>query len=197
MQYENVFMQLEDFGLFDVLLPFLLIFSFSFIIAQQLPKIERKQAGILALVISFLSVATHVIEIEGVNFDVVDFINGIIPGITGLVIAIIGFFFILALIAPKFVEELGGDNPNYPILMIAIPLIIVVYIVVTQAGLVGENSSISLGVMGSWLENPENAALATMIIVIIVTIWFVAKEGKSKYTLKNFFEDLFIGRKNK
>lgn len=200
MQYENIFMRLKDFGFFDVFLPFMLIFSFSFAIAKQIPHIEQKQAGILALVIALISVATHVTDFGGGNIDVVDFINGIIPGITGLVIALIGFFLILALVAPRFVERLSDEDSekNYPALLIIIPLIIVGYILVNQAGWVGEDSSISAGMIGSWLENPENAAWVTMLIVFVVLIWFITRPQKNDNTkMKNFLTDLFIGREKK
>ncbi len=199
--YESIFLRLEEFGLFDVFLPFLLIFSLTFFIAQSIPHVENKQAGILALVVALIAIATHVTDFGGANIDVVDFIHGLIPGLTGLVVGIIAIFFILAVIAPGFMKQMREGKISPPSIIIIIALIIATYLIVSQAGILGEGSSVSLGFLGSWLEDPENVTWVVMLIIFGASIWFITRpegkdddDGKDKL-LYNLFKNLFTGHK--
>ncbi|MDK2907972.1 MAG: hypothetical protein PWQ87_430 [Candidatus Woesearchaeota archaeon] len=174
MDYTDMFMQLEELGLFDVFLPFLLIFSLAFMVANLMPKMGRKNAGIFALVISLLSVATHVIDF-GVGIDVVAFINSILPGIAALVIGIIAIFFVLGLVAPNAIES---SNKWFGGIAGVIALIIVIIGLAQQAS-VG-SGGYQWNSFVNWLASPETIAWLVMIGAFIASIWFITSGGKDK-----------------
>lgn len=174
MDYTDMFMQLEELGLFDVFLPFLLIFSLAFMVANLMPKMGRKNAGIFALVISLLSVATHVIDF-GVGIDVVAFINSILPGIAALVIGIIAIFFVLGLVAPNAIES---SNKWFGGIAGVIALIIVIIGLAQQAS-VG-SGGYQWNSFVNWLTSPETIAWLVMIGAFIASIWFITSGGKDK-----------------
>jgi len=174
MDYTDMFIQLEELGLFDVFLPFLLIFSLAFMVANLMPKMGRKNAGIFALVISLLSVATHVIDF-GVGIDVVAFINSILPGIAALVIGIIAIFFVLGLVAPNAIES---SNKWFGGIAGVIALIIVIIGLAQQAS-VG-SGGYQWNSFVNWLTSPETIAWLVMIGAFIASIWFITSGGKDK-----------------
>jgi tellurite resistance protein TehA-like permease len=203
--YESIFLTLEEFGLFDVFLPFLLIFSLVYLIAQSIPHVGDKEAGILALVVGLIAIATHVTDFGGGTIDVVDFIHGIIPGLTGIIVGVIAIFFVLAVVAPKFVSDIKEHNISPPTILILIALILAIYLIVSQAGILGPGSSVSLGFMGSWLEDPENVTWVVMLIVFGASIWFIVRGdnktneqvGQEEKMLSKLLRNLFLGNKYK
>ncbi|MDI3474112.1 MAG: hypothetical protein PWR30_435 [Candidatus Woesearchaeota archaeon] len=176
MDYTDMFMQLEAVGLFDVFLPFLLIFSLAFMVANLMPHMGRKNAGIFALVVSLLSVATHVIDF-GVGIDVVEFINSVLPGIAALLIGIIAIFFVLGLVAPKAIES---SNKWFGLIAGLIALVIVIIGLIQQAPPVSGPSWYWWNSFLNWLTAPENIAWIAMIIAFVASIWFITSEGKDK-----------------
>lgn len=174
MDYTDMFIQLEELGLFDVFLPFLLIFSLAFMVANLMPKMGRKNAGIFALVISLLSVATHVIDF-GVGIDVVAFINSILPGIAALVIGIIAIFFVLGLVAP---DSIDSTNKWFGGIAGVIALIIVIIGLAQQAS-VG-SGGYRWNSFVNWITSPETFAWLVMIGAFIASIWFITSEGGNK-----------------
>lgn len=171
MDYADMFMQLEDLGFFDVFLPFLLIFSLAFVVANLMPKMGRKNAGIFALVISLLSVATHVIDF-GVGIDVVAFINSILPGIAALLIGIIAIFFVLGLVAPNAINPV---NKWIGVIAGVIALIIVIIGLMQQAP--ASPSGYQWNSFVNWLTAPDTIAWLVMIGAFIASIWFITSGG--------------------
>ena len=95
---QNFIQLLEDWGLSDVLLPFLLIFTVMFAIltkSRVLGESKKNLNLIIALVIALLVVVPHVTNTYPPNYDPVDAMNQAIPNFTVFIVA---FFAVLLLI---------------------------------------------------------------------------------------------------
>ncbi|MEK6917034.1 MAG: hypothetical protein AABW92_04785, partial [Nanoarchaeota archaeon] len=84
---EEYILQLENLGLLDVLLPFLLIFTITFAVLQK-SKILGEHAHRFNVMISFvLSMAAIIPHVIGRGPDVVIIINNALPNVSLLMIA--------------------------------------------------------------------------------------------------------------
>jgi len=89
---ENIVETMESWGLTDVMLPFLLIFTIIFAILQKanIFGVDKKRFNVITgLVISLLVVIPHVTGNYPGGYDVVEIINASLPSIALLVVAII------------------------------------------------------------------------------------------------------------
>ena len=104
---QSALYSLESWGLTDVILPFVLIFTVIFAILQK-AKIfgaeSKKYNVVFALAISLLVVIPHVTGTYPAGLDAVDIINQAIPSISVLAIAVIMFL----VLAGIFFEPKGG-----------------------------------------------------------------------------------------
>lgn len=91
---------LQSYGVTDVLLPFLLIFTIIYAVLEKskiLGDTKKNYNVVVALVISLLVVFPHVTGDYPGNFDVVDVINKSLPMIALLVVAIVMFMILVGM----------------------------------------------------------------------------------------------------
>ncbi|MBN2111483.1 hypothetical protein JW707_00120 [Candidatus Woesearchaeota archaeon] len=157
---------LENIGLTDVILPFVLVFTVIFAILQK-AKIfgaeSKKYNVIFSLVVSLLVVIPHVTGQYPAGADVVDIINQSIPAVSVLVIAVIMFL----VLAGIFFEPKGGGWVSGLVLLLSI--IAVTWIFGKAAGWWYN--------MPFWLNDPDVQALVVIILVFGIIIWFVTSES--------------------
>src|SRR3989344_1658566 len=93
MAFQDAIFYLQRIGVYDIILPFLLIFSILFSVLQKVTIFsgpERKRLNItVALAIALLSVIPHTLGNYPGGIDVVNVINNSLPQIALLIIAII------------------------------------------------------------------------------------------------------------
>ncbi len=167
----------RDFGIFDVILPFLLIFTVVFAILQKTELLGKDKANLdatVAFVIGLLVVAAT---------KVVVIINEALPQIMVLVIVSLSFLLMLGIFAKPdgtFFNDLGGN------FKIGLMVVMTLAVVLIFLGTIKTDD-------GSWLEYGWNymidywsgAVVGSIIlfIVFIAAIFFVVKGsggGKSK-----------------
>lgn len=182
---ESALYTLESWGLTDVILPFVLIFTVIFAILQK-AKIfgpdSKKYNIVFALAISLLVVIPHVTGTYPGGVDAVDIINQAIPSISVLAIAIIMFL----VLAGIFFEPKGGGWVSGLVLIMSI--IAVVWVFGKAAGW--------------WYYMPlfmdeDLQALIVIILVFGIIIWFVTAEPGQKGfwdTVKDFTQNAFGGK---
>jgi Na+(H+)/acetate symporter ActP len=170
---------LESIGLTDVLLPFILIFTIVFAVLQKtkiLGEDENKKPRknynvIVALVMALAVVIPHVTEAYPPEKDIVNIINGALPNISLIVVAIIMLLLLVGVWGKSL--NIGGSSVGGWVVIIS--AIVVLYIFGTEAHWFS---------MPSWLDflrDPSTQATIIVILVFAIIIWFVTRdEGKSK-----------------
>ena len=99
---------LESWGITDILLPFLLIFTIVFAVLQKtkiLGEDKKNFNVIIALVVGLSVVIPHVLGSYPPGADVVDIINTIIPQISLVAVAFIMLLILTGIFTPKWVSK--------------------------------------------------------------------------------------------
>ena len=159
---------LYEFGIIDVILPFVLVFTVIFAILQK-AKIfgERKFNIIIALVLGLLFVIPHVTgQYYKIGFDPVEVINKAMPSVAVLLIA----FLLLLILVGLFGVSTGGGIAT---IAVVVSLVAVTAIFSNAVGLWGANG---LPIYLRFLDDPDIQALIIIILVFGLIVWFVTKE---------------------
>jgi hypothetical protein len=193
MALENTFYRLQDIGVFDVFLPFILIFVLVFGIMQKVklfgdptkdPKL-RTYNSMIALVMALIVVMPHVLWGNGnpsdpylANgmIDVIKVINTSIPNVSVVLVAILMALLIIGLLGKRF--ELAGGTLSGWIAIAAFAVIVYIF---------GDAANWWVAPRWMWFINdPDLIALVLVILVFAIIIWFITKEdGKPGFWDKN------------
>lgn len=119
---------LEAWGLLDVMLPFLLIFTIVFATLQKteiLGKEKRNFNTIIALVFSLLVVIPHVTGSYAQNYDPVVIMNAFLPGIAMVMVAVIALFILIGMWGGE--AKWAGGTPSFIIFILAIIAVVWIF----------------------------------------------------------------------
>ena len=111
--FQDLVYTLQNTGVIDFLLPFILVFTIVYAILQKI-EIFGKEAKnfnvVISLVIGLLFVIPHISGAYPLGYDPVDVINQALPSVSLLAIAIVMVLIIMGLVAPdmKFAKGLSG-----------------------------------------------------------------------------------------
>ena len=165
---------LEQYGLTDVLLPFLLIFAVVFAILQKVKifgKDKKNINVILSLVIGLLVVIPHVTNSYPPGQDVVEIMNSAIPNISIILIAIV----MLLILVGVFGSEVDIAGTSLAGWIALASFLVVGYIFGTSAGWFQYWPDWLW-----WLDDPNTQALVVILLVFGILIWFVTKESNPR-----------------
>ena len=174
-QLQNMLYRLDNMGLTDILLPFLLIFVIIFAILQKTKVLgeERKNLNIIvALVVGLLVVIPHATGRFPPNADPVIIINDALPQLSIVLVAVI---FLLVLI--------GAFGQDYVFLGVAMPGWITAFSLVVIIIIFGGAAGWWSGQFGNNLERifgTEAIAVAIMLLVFGIVIAWITSESKEK-----------------
>jgi hypothetical protein len=170
-QLGNFMQTLDSWGLTDVMLPFLLIFTIVFAILQKtkiLGEEKKNFNAVVALVLALTFIIPHVTGRYPSNYDPVNIINGFLPGVSLLIVAIVMLFVLIGLWGGD--AKWVGGSPSAMIAILA--AIAIVWIFGASAGWwTGWN----------WFTNffgEDAVALIIIILVFGIIIWFITKSDK-------------------
>ena len=184
---------IEGWGLMDVFLPFLLIFTVMYALLQKLKIFgERKNVNaILALVFALLVVIPHVTGNYPANYDVVEILNAALPAVSLVVMAVIMLLILIGIFGGE-ASMFGMAAPTW------IGIISVIVIVLIFGGAAGW-----WGGYG-WFEGffgSDAIAIIIMLLIFGVIISFITHEGTTEElgTLKRVGIDFgkIFGKGNK
>jgi hypothetical protein len=179
---------LQYYGVFDIILPFLLIFTILFAVLQRIKLFgtDKKSINVVvALIMAILSVVPHVTGRYPPGYDPVMIINTLLPSVSVLAVVIILILFLWGMFGGEWA---GGSVPG----------IIIVIILAIMAYLFGAT-------VGWWLPPSQTfgnwwgTSLSTIIIIILVfglIFWFITS-GDRKTPGESMFKglkELFRGR---
>jgi len=196
MNFETFIYQLEAWGVADVLLPFILIFTVVFAVLQKskiLGEGKKNYNTMVALVMGFSVVFPHVLGTYPPNVDPVNLINQALPNVSIVLIAIVSLLLLIGIMGGE-VRWLGTSASGW---VAIVSLIIVVYIFGKAAGWFGQSD---YPVWLRWLDNPDTQAMIIILLVFGVIVWFITRddeaaknaEGLGKFT--EGFGKLFGGK---
>jgi|SRR3989344_3933969 len=180
-QLENFITTLNNWGLTDVLLPFILVFAIVFAILSRMNIFgdDKKNINIVvALVLGLIFIMPHVTGNYPPNYDPVDIINGAIPGVSIVAIAVIMVLLLIGLFGWK------QEGSQVPWIIFLLAIVAVVYFFGSAAGWwYGWNSL-------SQFFGEDAVSLVVVLLVFGIIIWFITSTGKSGTTGKKVFGDL-------
>ena len=161
LDLRSLFMYWDSIGVFDVLLPFFLIFSVSFAILENTGILKNKKINaIVAGMIGILFVN---------NPYLVGILQSFVPNIAMVLIVIL----MTLLIAGAFLGAKGDANkPGAFGIAAIIALIFVIWALVSQTG---------YGYYSSWSYYFDDQTIGTIMLVgvFVFVIWFVTKTPNS------------------
>ena len=186
LKLEGFLRTLQDWGLTDVLLPFLLIFTIVFAILQKtriLGESKKNLSVIVAVVVGLLVVVPHVTNRFPPDADPVVIINEALPQVSLVLVAII-FLLILIGVFGQDMVMLGVTMPGW-IMIISLGIILWIF-----GGAAGWWSS---GFDQFLEENFGSEAVAVVIMLLVfgvVIAWITTESKEEKMGLKRFGIDL-------
>ncbi len=177
----------ENYGLTDVVLPFLLIFVILFGTLQKVKIFKQKKFNIMiSLVISLLVVIPHVTNRYPPGKDVIEIMNNALPAVSIVIVAIVMLFVMLGLFFGE--QKFAGASIGGWISVICIASIVWIF-------------GSSAGWWSGWnsVRNFFGEDAVSLVIIIVVfglIINFITKEDK-KEAGEKFMDKLgdFFGAK--
>ena len=183
--FESVILYLQQVGVADVLLPFILIFTVIFAILEKIKVLGEKSKRfnvIIALVIALAVVFQHILYPS--RNDVVNLLSRVFPTTAIFIIATLMIFLLLGLFGakPGWTKGAGGW-------LSIIAILVVGGIFTYAAGWWGRGN---LPNWLSWLQDPGTIVLIVIILVFIIVIGYITggDEENKDGSFKKFREGL-------
>jgi hypothetical protein len=174
---EDALGRLQDIGVFNVLLPFLLVFTIVYAILHKTKILgDRKNFHIgIAFVIGMLFV------IEG---SLVRIMNRAIPNVGIILVAVLMVLILIGLFGAEL--QIGGNSLSGWIALIS--FVIVIYIFGAAAGWW---QTYTLPWPFRWLADPGTQATLVAVLVFGIIVWFITREEKKDRPERDgFFKQL-------
>lgn len=172
MAFQDMIYSFQSMGVFDVLLPFILIFTIVFAVLNK-SKIfgdrNKQVAVIVALVMGLGTVWPHVMGVYPPDRDIVNIINQSLPNVSVVVIAIVMALIIIGVMGGNW--ELAGGSISGWVATIAFGIVIYIF-----------GGAANWWHTPSWLyfvNDPDVMALIITVLVFAMIIWFITKEDGS------------------
>lgn len=167
--------RLNDWGVADVLLPFLLVFTIIFAVLQKshiLGKEKKNFNVMVALIMGLAVVFPHVLGTYPAEADPVNIINQALPNVSIVVIAIMSILLLIGLLGGE-VKWIGSSMSGW---IAIICFLVVIYIFGRAAGWF----SYGLPNWLRWLDNEDTQALIVILLVFGILVWYITKDDSAK-----------------
>lgn len=188
--YTDVFQTLEYWGLSDVLVPFILVFTVVFAILQKIGILPEKRFNVIvALALALGVIIPHVTYMYPADADVVNIINQSLPSIAVIVVGVMMALLLIGSFGWTFV---GGAV--FPSVIAIAAFVIVLFIFGRSAGWY------QYGFL-DWLDlyiSPETWSLFVVLLIFGGIVYFIVRkepgagEGMGD-TAKKVIKDIFGG----
>ena len=169
----GIFAYWESIGVFDIVLPFFLVFAIAYSIFSTTKVLhDNKINGIISAVIGILFVQ---------NTYLVGLLQSFVPNVAMLIIVILMFFLVAGtFLGPK------QESKTFAIVGIA-SIVFVIWALSTQSGYLNYG-------YGSYFDD-QTIAILVLVAIFVGVIWFVTKPptGGNKLAagVEKFFKDLW------
>ena len=158
---QGLIYSLQQMGVFDVILPFILIFTITFAVLEKIGLLSsdvatnKKYSSIIALVLGLSIIVPHITGQYYLGFDPVDVINRALPHIGLLLTAIVMILLTLGLWTGKRADGSKGIGQIFTLLSGA--LVVVIFI-----------ASMGWWVVPGWIYNLLRSDVIALVIAILV-----------------------------
>ena len=159
--FESLIYTLENWGLLDVILPFILIFTLVFAVFEKTKILSdddeknKKYSSVIAMVMAFGVVIPHVTGAYYYGFDAVEIINKALPQVSLLLVAILMTLLTLGLWTGKRADGSKGIGKWFTLASGA--LVILIFI-----------GSIGWWNVPSWVYVLLNSDIVPLVVAILV-----------------------------
>jgi hypothetical protein len=191
-QSSGVFGQLQQLGVFDVILPFILVFTLVFAVLQKTKILGEKSKNfntIIALVLGLSVVVPHVLYgtadtspyLSNGFIDIVKVLNNALPNVSAILVAILMVLLIFGVWGSKV--KLGSNSLSGIIALFAFLSVIYIF-----------GSAANWWVLPDWLfvlNDPDTMALVITVLVFAIIIWFITKEDDKQEKKEDAFGKFF------
>jgi hypothetical protein len=186
MALQYTFAQMEYLGVFDAILPFILIFTIVFAVMQKV-KIFGTEAkaktynAVVALVMGGATIYPHIMGYYPPDKDIVVIINRALPNVGVVVVAVVMALILIGVMGRRF--ELAGNSLSGWIAIAAFALIVFIF-----------GSAARWWDHPLWLSfmmDPDLVALIIVVLVFAILIWWITKEDDQKDPKKKSFGEQF------
>ena len=177
--FQDGLLQLEEAGILDVVLPFILVFTIVFAVLQKTKILGEDKDGkprknfnaVIALVMGLAVVIPHVIgSYPSPESDVVLIINNALPNVSAVMVAVIMLLLIMGVFGGE-VNIAGSGLAGWAVIFAIIATVVIFGNAANWFDLPG---------WLNFLEDSETQALIIVILVFALIIWFITKEDKEK-----------------
>ena len=170
LDFTSALYYLDMWGLTDLVLPFLLIFTILFAILSQ-TKIfdDRRYNAIISVAVALLVVIPHVTGGYPGDFDVVEVINNFLPNALIVLVSIFIFLVLLSVVSEK---RKISESPIVGIAsIIAVIALVLVFLAAVTEGMPGWVNE---------LLDPTTQSLIIMLLIAGLIIWFITRPEKEE-----------------
>lgn len=183
MALQDALIRLENLGLTDILLPFVLIFTIIYAVSAVVPHFSdekhKKLRIMIALVISLLVVIPHATGAYPAGLDIVSIINSAIPQVVMLIVAVV---LTLMLVAATTGRGRTFDSHMSWIRWVALLVVGLIF-------LDNINFGYGSGFFGNvpilnWFSDPDLQALVLIIIVFGLIVFYITGDSGSQRRLR-------------
>ena len=174
-QLVDFFEGLEEWGLTDVMLPFLLVFTIVFAVLEKtkILGLEKKNLNVMvSLVLALATIIPHVTRSYPLNYDPVLILNKALPSVSILVVAIMMLLILIGIFAHDKVF-LGLTMPGW---IGFFSIMAILYIFGSAAGWWDNGFSNAL----EDFFGHDAISIVIMILVFGLIIAFITGEGKGE-----------------
>ena len=172
--------QLNNWGLTEAILPFILIFTMIFAVLQKTKIIGEGKRQFNSLVALIMALMVIMPQYTGRGPNIVPIINDVLPQVSLMVVVILAALLVIGVFAPGVM--FGGTAFGTVLGLLSVGA--VVYIFGNAAGWWA-----SVGILG-FLNNPDTQAIIVIVVVFALVIWFVTREEGGGERMTRFWEAL-------
>lgn len=177
--FTNVFYDLQQWGIFDILIPFILIFTILYAVLEKAAIFsEKRYNSIIALAITLIVIIPHILGSYPPGMDVINIINSSLPEVVLLIVAVVMLMIMTGLAYGEYSlqSSIGGL-----IALVSAILLILIF----------ASNYITVPIL-SYID-PQLQSIIVIIIVFLIVFWYVTKETPTTTTswadtIENWFK---------